>query len=191
MGTGASIRGRGGFQILRACEQIVEAEFRRSGRRGLPAGSAHPTTAGDLPAKIIVHCVASDAVHRSSAHIIRKCVRNSLAIAEATGCESIAMPLFATGHARFNFDQAVLAMAETLRDQPTAVQHVFIVVYDPDRAEEAVRLIRSVIPTADIDMQRGPHVTEEPLDMWSAAKSLLLHHLSAFRHQAGFRPSGI
>ncbi|MDP9361665.1 MAG: macro domain-containing protein [Acidobacteriota bacterium] len=168
MGTGVSIRGRGGFQILRACEQIVEAEFRRSGRRGLPAGSAHPTTAGDLPSKMIVHCVASDAAHRSSADIIRKCVRNSLAIAEATGCESIAMPLFATGHARFNFDQAVLAMAETLRDQPTAVQHVFIVVYDPDRAEEAVRLIRSVIPAADIDMQRGPHVTEEPLDMWSA-----------------------
>lgn len=167
MGTGASIRARGGYQILRACEEIVEAEFRRSGRRGLPAGSAHPTTAGDLPSKIIVHCVASDAAHRTSADIIRNCVRNALAIAEATGCNSIAMPLFAAGHARFHFDQVLLAMAETLRDEATAVQHVFIVVYDPDRAGDAVRRIRSVIPGAEIDVERGPQTTNEPIDMWS------------------------
>ncbi|MDP9361671.1 MAG: macro domain-containing protein [Acidobacteriota bacterium] len=167
MGTGVSIRGRGGFQILRACEQIVEAEFRRSGRRGLPAGSAHPTIAGDLPSKVIVHCVASDASHRSSQDIIRDCVRNSLAVAEARGCQSMAMPIFATGHAGFNFDQSLLATVETLRDEATAVQHVFLVVYDPGRAEEAVRLIRSVIPAADIDVQHGPRTTDEPLRMWS------------------------
>ncbi|HVT03177.1 MAG TPA: macro domain-containing protein [Thermoanaerobaculia bacterium] len=160
MGTGVSIRGRGGYQILRACEEIVEAEFRRSGRRGLPVGSAHPTTAGDLPSKIIVHCVASDAGHRSSTDIIRNCVRNALATADSKQCLSIAMPIFATGHARFNFDQAVLAMAETLRAQPTDVQHVFIVVYDLDRVEKAARLIRSVITAAEIDIQRGPDATE-------------------------------
>lgn len=70
------------------------------------------------------------------------------------------MPIFATGHARFNFDQAVLAMAETLRAQPTDVQHVFIVVYDLDRVEKAARLIRSVITAAEIDIQRGPDATE-------------------------------
>lgn len=77
------------------------------------------------------------------------------------------MPLFATGHARFTFDQALLVMAETLRDETTAVQHVFIVVYDPERAEDAVRLIRSAIPAAAIDVQRGP-TTDETLNMWSA-----------------------
>lgn len=168
MATGASIRGRGGFQILRACEQIVEAEFRRSGRRGLPAGSAHPTIAGDLPSKIVVHCVGSDAAHRSSPDIIRDCVRNSLAVAEARGCQSVAMPIFATGHAGFNFDQALLAMVETLRDAVTAVQHVFLVVYDPDRAEDAARRIRSIIPGADIDVQRGPDPADEAHSMWSS-----------------------
>src|SRR5450432_422724 len=53
MGSGGSVRDRGGYQILRECEEIVEAEFRRSGLRSLPAGSAHVTTSGDLPAKII------------------------------------------------------------------------------------------------------------------------------------------
>lgn len=168
MGSGASIRSRGGYRILRACEQIVKAEFRRSGRPGLPAGSAHATTAGTLPSKIIVHCVASDAAHRSSADIIRRCVTNALALAAASGCRSIAMPLFGTGHARFNFDQGVLAMAETLRDATTAMQHVFFVVYDRDRADDAVRLIRSVIPGADVDVQRGSVATEERISMWSA-----------------------
>jgi O-acetyl-ADP-ribose deacetylase (regulator of RNase III) len=167
MGSGGSVRDRGGYQILRECEEIVEAEFRRSGRRSLPAGSAHVTTSGDLPSKIIVHCVASDAAHRSSAEIIRGCVRNALAHAEAAGCRSVAMPLFATGHAGFNFDGAVTAMAEALRDDTTSVKQLFIVVYDPERAEEALRLIRSVIPSAEIDIQRGPDRDDETAGMWS------------------------
>lgn len=169
MGTGASIRGRGGYRILRACEEIVKAEFRRSGRHGLPAGSVHSTTAGSLLSKIIAHCVASDAAHHSSVDIIHNCVKNALVLADASGCKSIAMPLFGTGHARFNFDQAVLVMAETLRDATTAVQHVIIVVYDPDRAEDTVRLIRSVIPAVEIDVQRGPDTADEASSMWSAS----------------------
>jgi len=168
MGTGGSVRDRGGYQILRECEEIVEAEFRRSGRRLLPAGSAHVTTSGNLPSKIIVHCVASDAAHRSSADIIRNCVRNALALADAAGCKSAAMPVFATGHARFNCDRALIAMAETLRDAVTTVKHIFIVVYDPDRAEDALRLIRAVIPAAEIDVQRGPDRDVETLDTWWA-----------------------
>jgi O-acetyl-ADP-ribose deacetylase (regulator of RNase III) len=167
MGTGASIRGRGGYQILRACEGIVETELLRSGRRDLPAGSAHLTTAGNLPSKAVVHCVASDASHRSSPDIVRSCVRNALARAAEAGCKSIAMPLFATGHARFAFDQALQVMAETLRDEPTTIKHVFIVVRDPDRSEEALRLIRSVIPEAAVDVRRGPQRTDEEPTMWS------------------------
>ena len=167
MGTGGSIRDRGGYQILRECEEIVETEFRRSGRRSLPAGSAHVTTSGELPAKIIVHCVASDAAHRSSADTIRSAVRNALGQADANGCQSVAMPLFATGHAGFSLDRAVIAMAEALRDAVTTVKHIFIVVYDPDRAEDALRLIRSVIPAAEIDVQRGPERGHETPGMWS------------------------
>lgn len=167
MGTGASIRGRGGERILRDCEEIVEAGFQRSGRHGLPAGSAYMTTAGDLPAKIVVHCVASDATHRSSADIIRRCVRNALAVADASGCRSIAMPIFATGHAGFKFDQSLLAMTEALRDGSTALDHVFIVVFDPERAEDAARVIRSVIPAAEVGILRGSEAADDRPGMWS------------------------
>jgi O-acetyl-ADP-ribose deacetylase (regulator of RNase III) len=167
MGTGASIRDRGGYQILRACEEIVKGEFRRSGRRVLPAGSVHATTAGSLPAQMILHCVASDTAHHSSADVIRNCVKNALALVDASGCTSVAMPLFATGHATFNFEKALRVMSETLRDTATAVRQVLIVVYDPERAEDALRLIRSVIPSAEVDLQYGPVAEEETVSMWA------------------------
>src|SRR3954463_1117130 len=135
MGTGASVRGRGGYGILRECEAIVDA----SGTRGLAAGSAHQTSAGELAAKIVIHCVGSDAGHRSSAAVIRDCVVNALAVADAAGCASIALPVFGTGHARFKFDDAIRVMAETLRDSATAVRRVFIVIYDDERIDAVLR----------------------------------------------------
>ncbi len=137
MGTGGAVRARGGFEVLRACEQIVEAEFRRSGRQGLPVGSAHATTAGTLPYKAVIHCVASNASHLSSPDIIRTSVTNALACADAAGCSTLAMPVFGTGHARVKFDRALVAMAEALRTASTAVEHVIVVVHEADRAEEA------------------------------------------------------
>jgi O-acetyl-ADP-ribose deacetylase len=163
MGTGGSIRGRGGYGILRECEAIVDA----AGARGLAAGSAHKTCAGELAAKIVIHCVGSDAGHRSSAAIIRDCVVNALGLADAAGCESIALPVFGTGHARFKFDDAIRVMAETLRDSATAVRRVFIVIYDEERTDGVLRVIRSVIPDAEVDVQRGP-ASEEAVGMWAA-----------------------
>jgi len=163
MGTGASVRGRGGYGILRECEAIVDA----ARPRGLQPGSAHATSAGELASKMIIHCVASDARHRSSAAIIRDCVVNALALADAAGCESIALPVFATGHAKVRFEDAVRAMAETLRDQVTAVRRVFIVVYDAERVDTALRIVQSTIPDARVDLQRGP-ASEEMVSMWAA-----------------------
>ncbi len=90
MGTGGSVRDRGGFEVLRECEAIV-------GDKTLAPGSVVTTSAGRLPHKAIFHCVASDANHRSSAEIIRACVVNVLAAADERGCKSVAMPVFATG----------------------------------------------------------------------------------------------
>ena len=156
MGTGGSVRHRGGHQILRQCERIVAAEYRRSGFRMLSPGSAHVTRSGDLPARIIVHCVASDSAHKSSEGVIRRCVENALARVDEAECRTVAMPLFGAGHAGFDFDRALTAIAETLRDSSTNVSHAYIVVYDPDRAEEARRLVQAVIPDAQIDAQSGP-----------------------------------
>lgn len=139
MGTGASVRARGGFAVLRACEAIVGEERRRSGRF-LPAGSVHVTTAGELPQRLIIHCVASDGAHRSSTEIVAACVRNAALLAVAAGCRSVAMPVFATGHARVPFARAVRIMAEELRTVAPQLDVVFV-VNDVERAEEAQAIL--------------------------------------------------
>ncbi|HYM60893.1 MAG TPA: macro domain-containing protein [Thermoanaerobaculia bacterium] len=139
-GTGGAVRDRGGFDVLRACEAIVQAAG-----GSVRIGSAHPTSAGTLPFKLVIHCVASNAVHLSSAEIVRVCVKNALACADSAACRSLAMPVFATGHAGLKFDRAVNAMAEALRDASTLVEQVIIVINEPDRAEMARRIISSVI----------------------------------------------
>jgi O-acetyl-ADP-ribose deacetylase (regulator of RNase III) len=144
MGTGGSVRSRGGFTILRACEAIVGAEFRRTGNTHLPAGSAYLTTAGDLPAKAIIHCVASDARHHSSAEIVRTCVANALLRATEANCRSVAFPVFATGHARLRFDQTLRVIVQELRE--ATLDHAWIVINDPDRIEETTRVVGEVFP---------------------------------------------
>ena len=131
MGTGGAVRERGGFEVLRACEDLLA----RSGRTQLPPGSAHATTAGRLSYKAVIHCVASDpTTHISSEAIIRACVRNALARAEELGCASVAMPVFATGHARFSFPRAVTTMVDAINGAETAVSQVVLAVEDPERA---------------------------------------------------------
>jgi O-acetyl-ADP-ribose deacetylase (regulator of RNase III) len=138
MGTGASVREKGGWDVMRACEAIVA-----TGGGKLKASSVHATTPGAMQCKTLIHCVASDHSHMTSAGIIQACVKNALACARRTGCRSIAMPLFGTGHARFKFDQALIAMRDALRSTTASVEQVVIVVLDPARAADAERVIAS------------------------------------------------
>src|SRR5688500_111610 len=135
MGTGAAVRGRGGYEILRACEEIV----RREGP--LPPGSAWITTNGSLASKVVIHCVASDARHRSSEATIAACVRNALDCAESAGCRSVAMPVFASGHAHVNFRRALEVMADAARD---AHLEIIFVIHDSEELETALKVLGHV-----------------------------------------------
>lgn len=136
MGTGASIRGRGGYEILRQCEAIVAAAGGE-----LPVGSVHVTTAGSLLHKIAIHCVASGSDHRSSDEIIRRCVSAALEAASSRACTSVAMPLFGAGHARIPFARSLTAILTALRVARTSVKQVTIAVQDRDREDEARTMI--------------------------------------------------
>jgi len=159
MGTGASVRGRGGPVISRACEAIVAKEGR------LAAGSAHATTAGNLPHKIVIHCVASDAAHRSSTEIVRLCVRNAVRLASDAGCASLALPILATGHAHLRFDDAVQAIAEELRGAP--LERVVLVVNDADRAG-GVRAIVQRILGGDVPVVKTASAEGKSGSLWDS-----------------------
>jgi O-acetyl-ADP-ribose deacetylase (regulator of RNase III) len=164
MGTGAAVRARGGFAVLRACEASVAQELERTGKHGLPDGSAHVTTAGELPHRRIIHCVASNAEHRSSPEIVAACVRNALAAAAAEGCRSIAIPVFGTGHARVRFDVAVRTIAETLRAS-TFDGAIVMVTNDDERAEEARAILETALGTS-VQVTRSAAMEPEALSLW-------------------------
>ena len=132
MGTGGAVRERAGFEVLRECEAIVE-KFGRP----LPPGSAHVTTAGSLPYKAIIHCVAGDDSHRSSPDIIRVCVKSALARCGEGNWKSVAMPIFATGHAHVPIEKALRAMSQAFEASSSGIENVVVVAYDQDSFEQA------------------------------------------------------
>jgi O-acetyl-ADP-ribose deacetylase (regulator of RNase III) len=160
MASGASIRRRGVPAVMRACEALL------AGRTNLPPGTAHPTTAGALPAKVAIHCIASDAAHRSSAAIVRSCVANALACAHALGFASVAAPIFGTGHARLRFATAAEAMAQSAAETPSPIEHLIFVTND----EENVTTLRAILETAagqPIEIERSQKVEPEGDSFWS------------------------
>jgi O-acetyl-ADP-ribose deacetylase (regulator of RNase III) len=157
MGTGASVRERGGSAIARACERIVA-------ERGLlPAGSAHATTAGTLPHKMAIHCVASDARHRSSTDIVRLCVRSAVQLATAAHCTSLALPMLASGHAHVAFEQSVLAIAEELKS--STLERAVFVINDPDDAEAARKIVQRVLG-GKVAIAKSTRVEPEEASYW-------------------------
>lgn len=81
----------------------------------------------------------------SSPDIVRTSAKNALIAADQAGCRSVAMRVFASGHARVKFDRAVQAMAEAIRDSQTSVEEVAIVVLERERAEEVRRIVDAVM----------------------------------------------
>src|SRR5579884_3857304 len=134
MGTGGAVRERGGFEVLRECEQIART-------KPLPAGSVHVTRAGALPYKGVMHCVASNETHMTSAAIIRACVYGAIAHSKTAGWTTIALPVFGSGHARFKFEEALAAMLDAIERSPSP-PNIVIAVNDPVRAESARRVLR-------------------------------------------------
>lgn len=86
-GVSGSIKRRAGLQ-----------PFRQVGNAGiLKPGVAIITEAGRLKCKAIIHVAALNCLWISNEKIVRKCVRNAIAIAEAKGYSSVAFPLIGSG----------------------------------------------------------------------------------------------
>jgi len=97
----SGLRGGGGVDgaIHRAGGPAIMAECRQLYPEGCPTGQAAVTTAGNLPAKIVVHAVGP--VWHGGDHgepeLLRSAYANSLRRAEERGMTSIAFPSISTG----------------------------------------------------------------------------------------------
>lgn len=96
-GVDGAIHRKGGSAILDECKQI------RAKQGKCPTGQAVITTAGNLPAKYVIHTVGSvwqDGTH-DEAELLASCYRESLKLAIAHHAKSIAFPNISTGVYRF------------------------------------------------------------------------------------------
>jgi O-acetyl-ADP-ribose deacetylase (regulator of RNase III) len=139
-GVDGAIHAQGGPQILAACRALRAATY----PDGLPAGQAVATTAGNLPARGVIHAVGpvySAATDRSA--LLSSAYRASLAVADDLGVETIAFPAISAGAYSWPLADAARIAAVTVADAPTGVAIVRFVLFSAAvyaAFDEAIRL---------------------------------------------------
>ena len=126
-GVDGAIHRAGGPGILAACRKLRDGEL----RDGLPTGHAVSTTAGNLPAKWVIHTVGPIyASVADSAHLLASCHRRSLRVADDLGARTVAFPAISCGIYGYPIEEAAPIAIETVRATPTQVEVVRFVLFD-------------------------------------------------------------
>jgi O-acetyl-ADP-ribose deacetylase (regulator of RNase III) len=129
-GVDGAIHRRGGSAILEACRTLRTSQY----GRGLPTGKAVATTAGDLPARWVIHTVGPVfSATEDRSELLADCHRNSLRVADELGALSIAFPAISTGVYRWPLDDAARIALGTVSRTATEVAEICFVLFD-DRA---------------------------------------------------------
>ena len=122
-GVDGAIHRAGGPAVLRDCV----ARF----PHGLATGDAGWTTAGDLPARWVIHVVGPDRrsgqTYRS---LLTSCYRRALEVADELGARTVAFPLVSAGIYGWPKDDAIAAPLEVFAAADTRVEEARLVAFD-------------------------------------------------------------
>ena len=127
-----AMRGGGGVDgaIHRAGGPAVLADCIRRFPDGLATGDAGWTTAGDLPARWVIHVVGPDFGRgERDRGLLVSCYTRALAVADELGATSVAFPLISAGIYAWPLEDAAAAAVETLRSTPTGVEEARMVAF--------------------------------------------------------------
>jgi len=137
-GVDGAIHRCGGPAILAECRELRATRY----PDGLPTGQAVATTAGDLPARWVIHTVGPVYAKREDRrHLLVSCYRESLRVADELGAATVAFPAVSAGIYGWPMDDAARVAVETVRDTPTSVREARFVLFSDDAlaAFQAVR----------------------------------------------------
>lgn len=126
-GVDGAIHRRGGPAILAECRRLRESHY----GRGLPTGQAVATTAGELPARWVIHTVGPvyDRSADRSAQL-RSCYGESLRVAVELGARTVAFPAVSAGTYGWPIaDAARQAILAVRTAAPAAVDEVRFVLF--------------------------------------------------------------
>ncbi|MBC5995058.1 O-acetyl-ADP-ribose deacetylase [Pontibacter cellulosilyticus] len=143
-GVDGAIHRTGGPAILEECKQI------RAKQGGCPTGEAVITTAGNLPAKYVIHAVGPvwHGGKQNEQELLASCYRNSLRIASEKQLRSIAFPNISTGVYGYPkgkaAEVAVSATKDFLQHHDTNLQSITFVCFDEENYELYNQLLNKV-----------------------------------------------
>ena len=107
-------------------------------RAPIELGDAVETTAGDMPARWVIHAATMELGGPTSAEIIERATRSTLAKAEELGARSLALVAFGTGVGGFPLDDAARIMVGAARDHSGELRRIVFAVHG-EAAERAFR----------------------------------------------------
>lgn len=130
-GVDGAIHRAGGPQVLADCiERFPD---------GLATGQAGWTTAGDMPARWVIHVVGPNhTAGQTDPDLLVSCYREALRVADELGVATMAFPLVSAGIYGWPLDDAARIAVDTVRQTPSSVREVRFVAFGAD-ADAALR----------------------------------------------------
>lgn len=130
-GVDGAIHRAGGPAILEECRKIVAKQG------GCKTGDAVITTAGNLPAKFVIHTVGPvwNGGKKNESTLLANCYKNSLQLAVENKIQSIAFPNISTGIYGYPKRQAAEIATKTVNDflkQNDFINKVYFVCFDEE-----------------------------------------------------------
>jgi O-acetyl-ADP-ribose deacetylase (regulator of RNase III) len=128
-GVDGAIHRAGGPAILAACEELRATTL----PDGLPTGEAVATTAGDLPARWVIHTVGPIyGRDPEPATLLARCHTSCLRVADEIGAGTVAFPAISTGAYGYPMRQAAEVAVAAVRGAETRVETVHFVLIGAD-----------------------------------------------------------
>ena len=139
-GVDGAIHRRGGGTILEACRDLRRERY----PRGLPVGEAVATTAGELPARWVIHTVGPIyRRERDRAKLLARCHLACLRVADELGAATVAFPAISTGAYGYPVREAAAVAIDAVRDAGSKVEEVRFVLF----GREAYRAFDEALET--------------------------------------------
>ncbi|QEA53954.1 O-acetyl-ADP-ribose deacetylase [Loigolactobacillus coryniformis] len=139
-GVDGAIHRAAGPELLAACHQL----------HGCATGEAKITAGFRLPAKFVIHTpgpIWRDGT-QSEAQLLHNSYVNSLALAAAHDCQTVAFPSISTGVYRYPLAPAAKIALTTIRDflaTNTVVKTVTLVCFDPTTLAAYQQVYREIV----------------------------------------------
>src|SRR5256885_5186576 len=128
-GVAAAISRAGGPEVQRESED----------KAPIGLGEAVETTAGDMPARWVIHAATMELGGPTSAEIIERATESTLAKADELGCRSLALVAFGTGVGGFPLEEAARIMVGVARRHSGSSLERIVFAVHGDAAERAFR----------------------------------------------------